>query len=60
MVIKKRRQICRQPGPTSIEKLANPLTDDKIWLGRLDQFITWRVSWLARAKRVEQLGGSVE
>jgi hypothetical protein len=33
------------------------LTDDRTWLARLDQFIDWRVGWLARARRVEQLVG---
>ncbi len=33
------------------------LTDDETWLARLDQFIDWRVGWLARARRVEQLFG---
>lgn len=34
------------------------LTDDKIYLTRLEQFIIWRTDWLARAHRVEQLVGS--
>ena len=33
------------------------LTGDETWLGRLDQFIAWRVGWLGRARRVEQLVG---
>jgi hypothetical protein len=33
------------------------LTDNETWLARLDQFIDWRVGWLARARRVEQLVG---
>ena len=33
------------------------LTDDETWLARLDQFIDWRVGWLARAHRVERLVG---
>ncbi len=33
------------------------LTDDETWLARLDQFIDWRVGWLVRARRVEQLVG---
>jgi hypothetical protein len=36
------------------------LTDDQAWLGRLDQFIAWRVDWLARARRVEQLVGPLK
>ncbi len=33
------------------------LTGDETWLARLDQFVAWRVGWLARARRVEQLVG---
>jgi hypothetical protein len=33
------------------------LTGDETWLARLDQFLVWRVGWLARAHRVEQLVG---
>ncbi|MFQ5814405.1 MAG: hypothetical protein ACE5I2_14605 [Anaerolineae bacterium] len=33
------------------------LTGDETWLARLDQFIAWRVDWLARVRRVEQLVG---
>jgi hypothetical protein len=33
------------------------LTADEKWLARLDQVIAWRVDWLARARRVEQLIG---
>ena len=33
------------------------LTDDEMWLARLDRFIIWRVDWLARAHRLEQLVG---
>lgn len=33
------------------------LTGDETWLTRLDQFVAWRVGWLARAHRVEQLVG---
>ena len=36
------------------------LTTDKAWLERLDQFITWRLDWLARAQRVEQLIGPLK
>ncbi len=34
------------------------LTTEKTWLERLDKFVAWRVGWLARARRVEQLVGS--
>jgi hypothetical protein len=33
------------------------LTSDEVWLRRLEQFNTWRVDWLMRARRVEQLVG---
>ena len=33
------------------------LTDDEIYLARLEQLINWRTDWLARAHRVEQLVG---
>jgi hypothetical protein len=36
------------------------LTDDQARLGRLDQFIAWRVDWLAHAHRVEQLVGPLK
>jgi hypothetical protein len=36
------------------------LTADEKWLARLDQVIAWRVDWLARARRVEQLVGPAE
>jgi hypothetical protein len=36
------------------------LTDDQARLGRLDQFIAWRVDWLAHARRVEQLVGPLK
>ncbi len=36
------------------------LTDDEAWLERLDQFIAWRVDWLARAHRLEQLVGPLK
>ncbi len=35
------------------------LTTDETWLERLDQFITWRLDWLGRARRVEQLVGPI-
>ena len=33
------------------------LTDDEMYLARLEQLINWRTDWLARAHRVEQLVG---
>lgn len=36
------------------------LTDDEAWLARLEQFVTWRTDWLARARRVEQLVGPLK
>lgn len=33
------------------------LTDDEMYLARLEQLINWRTDWLARAHRVQQLVG---
>ena len=33
------------------------LTDDEVWLRRLEQFITWRGGWLRRAHQLEELVG---